>query len=310
MRDEDVAAVSVAQARESERIIRDRYEAGLTTVTEVLRAADASLDADALNTEARIDMHVAAVMLERALGRVRTGSPRTLGGWTDDVRVAFLTLLALTGAACNSAREAPATAVTPIEVSSEIAAVHPIRSTFEAGGVVTARTTAIIASRIVATVVSVDVAPGDAVRAGQRLIALDGRDLDAARDRAAASVTALQQAAAAAVAERDAADAAVTLSRTTHDRMADAARAAFGDDRGTGRGGARHSGPPKRSCVRLMRGSRKPRRRSSRRGRPRRALPSSRHSRKLTARFARALSRRSSWSPAICAAIGVPLLRL
>ena len=41
----------------------------------VLRAADASLDADALNTEARIDVHVAAVMLERALGRVPDGQP-------------------------------------------------------------------------------------------------------------------------------------------------------------------------------------------------------------------------------------------
>jgi hypothetical protein len=41
----------------------------------VLGAANASLDADALNTEARIDAHVAAVMLERAVGRVPDGKP-------------------------------------------------------------------------------------------------------------------------------------------------------------------------------------------------------------------------------------------
>jgi RND family efflux transporter MFP subunit len=92
--------------------------------------------------------------------------------------------------------------------------------TFEAGGVVRARTTATLASRITAPVVSVRVAAGDRVRAGQSLITLDGRELDANRGRAAAEVTALERNHAAAVADRTAAEAAVTLARVTHERIA------------------------------------------------------------------------------------------
>lgn len=135
-------------------------------------------------------------------------------------RVAFLAFLAVAAAACDNSQETPAAMMTPVEVTIEAAAIHPIRDTFEAGGVVAARTTATIASRIVATVVSVDVTPGVRVRAGQRLIALDGRDLDANRTRAVATVAALERTAAGAAADRDAADAALTLARVTHDRMA------------------------------------------------------------------------------------------
>lgn len=65
-----VAAAAIAEARESERIIRDRYGAGLAGVTDVLRAAQAVLDADALATSARMDVVVAGVTLDRALGRL------------------------------------------------------------------------------------------------------------------------------------------------------------------------------------------------------------------------------------------------
>ena len=70
-----VATATAAQARESERIIRDRYDSGLTTVTDVLRAANASLDAAALETTARVDVVVAGVTLDRAVGRVPDGTP-------------------------------------------------------------------------------------------------------------------------------------------------------------------------------------------------------------------------------------------
>ena len=70
-----VATTTVAQARESERIIRDRYESGLANVTDVLRAANASLDAEALDAAAAVDVLVAGVMLERALGRVPRRTP-------------------------------------------------------------------------------------------------------------------------------------------------------------------------------------------------------------------------------------------
>jgi RND family efflux transporter MFP subunit len=136
-------------------------------------------------------------------------------------RFMFPALLALAPAACAPPGEVPEVVTkTPVAVTTEAVALRPIRGTFEAGGVVAARTTAAVASRIVAAVVSVSVAPGDRVRAGQRLIALDARDLEGHRQQAVASVAALERAAAASAADRDAADAALMLARTTHERIA------------------------------------------------------------------------------------------
>lgn len=59
-----------AQAAESQRIVRDRYEAGLEDVTSLLRAAQAVQQADALDIAARVDVVIAAAGLERALGRL------------------------------------------------------------------------------------------------------------------------------------------------------------------------------------------------------------------------------------------------
>jgi outer membrane protein TolC len=61
---------TLAQARESQRIIRDRYETGLATVTDVLRAAEAVVDADSRATAAEMDLILQDVALDRALGRL------------------------------------------------------------------------------------------------------------------------------------------------------------------------------------------------------------------------------------------------
>ena len=61
---------ALAQARESQRIIRDRYEGGLATVTDVLRAAEATLDAESRTTAAEMDVILRSVALDRALGRL------------------------------------------------------------------------------------------------------------------------------------------------------------------------------------------------------------------------------------------------
>jgi outer membrane protein TolC len=66
-----VAAATVDQARESQRIIRDRYDLGLAAVNDVLRAAAAALDADAQRTSTLVDRLEAAAALVRALGRTR-----------------------------------------------------------------------------------------------------------------------------------------------------------------------------------------------------------------------------------------------
>jgi outer membrane protein TolC len=67
---EDAGRAALAQARESQRIIRNRYESGLATVTDVLRAAEATLDAESRATSAEMDVILETVALDRAVGRL------------------------------------------------------------------------------------------------------------------------------------------------------------------------------------------------------------------------------------------------
>jgi outer membrane protein TolC len=60
---------AVDQARESQRIIRDRFEAGIAPVNDVLRASTAVLDAETNRVAAVVDTAVATAKLRRALGR-------------------------------------------------------------------------------------------------------------------------------------------------------------------------------------------------------------------------------------------------
>lgn len=64
-----VGAEAVAQAAERARVIRNRYDAGLASMTDVLAAAGASLDAEARRTAAQVDVLNAGADLQRALGR-------------------------------------------------------------------------------------------------------------------------------------------------------------------------------------------------------------------------------------------------
>jgi outer membrane protein TolC len=66
----EAGRAALTQARESQRIIRDRYEHGLATVTDVLRAAEATLDAESRATTADMDVLLQTVVLDRALGRL------------------------------------------------------------------------------------------------------------------------------------------------------------------------------------------------------------------------------------------------
>lgn len=66
---ESVGRDAVAQARESRRIIRDRYEAGLTDVASLLRSAEAVAQADAQQVAAQVAVLTASADLQRALGR-------------------------------------------------------------------------------------------------------------------------------------------------------------------------------------------------------------------------------------------------
>jgi RND family efflux transporter MFP subunit len=109
----------------------------------------------------------------------------------------------------------------PVPVSVATAAEQDLAAPFEAGGVVRARRVAVVVSRIMADVRGVPVKAGDRVRAGQALVLLDGRELQAHRARASASQAAVTQSTALAEADRQAAEAALALARLTHQRIAD-----------------------------------------------------------------------------------------
>ena len=61
---------ALQEASESQRIIRDRYDTGLATMTDVLRASEAVLDAESRETRARMDVILQSIALDRAVGRL------------------------------------------------------------------------------------------------------------------------------------------------------------------------------------------------------------------------------------------------
>jgi len=64
-----VGRAAVEQARESRRIVRDRYEAGLIDVTSLMRAAEAVVQAETQQTAAQVAVLTGTAALERTLGR-------------------------------------------------------------------------------------------------------------------------------------------------------------------------------------------------------------------------------------------------
>jgi RND family efflux transporter MFP subunit len=112
-----------------------------------------------------------------------------------------------------------AEAAMPLPVKVATVTMQEVADTFEAGGVVEARTTATVTARILAPVREVRVAPGDRVRAGQVLLVLDGADLGAHARSARAAASAADEDIAAAAADRQAAAAALTLARAAHARI-------------------------------------------------------------------------------------------
>lgn len=135
--------------------------------------------------------------------------------------VSVLLLLAAASSACSPHTTSTALSAPPIQVATAVAAEIALSDPFEAGGTVRARAVAAIVSRIMAEVRAVPVKPGDRVRAGQALVLLDARELQAGRSRAEAGEATVRQGAALADADCQSAEAALTLARATHQRIAE-----------------------------------------------------------------------------------------
>jgi RND family efflux transporter MFP subunit len=130
----------------------------------------------------------------------------------------------LISAACSpQAARLVATVARPtaVVVQVDTVSVSPIPDTYRASGTVRARQTAAIAAKIVANILDVRVHAGDRVQAGQTLILLDRRELEANLRRAEA---ARSEAESAAIETDDAiasARASVELARLSHKRIDD-----------------------------------------------------------------------------------------
>jgi HlyD family secretion protein len=133
---------------------------------------------------------------------------------------ALLSSAALTGCSPRQADAAPVDPTPRIAVTVAAVAMEDVAGAIDAGGVVAARTTAAITARIMAPVREVRVAPGDRVRAGQMLVVLDSEDLAAGARAARAAARAAERGSQAAAAELLAAEAASTLARASHERIA------------------------------------------------------------------------------------------
>jgi multidrug efflux pump subunit AcrA (membrane-fusion protein) len=128
--------------------------------------------------------------------------------------IALAPLVACSASPQAAARQesAPAVQTAPVESTD-----MPQR--FEAGGIVRARATALVASRVLAPIVDVHVKPGDRVRRDQLLVTLDARDLDAANVQAAGMASAADKSAEAADADVRSAESNVTYAHATFDRI-------------------------------------------------------------------------------------------
>lgn len=136
----------------------------------------------------------------------------------------FMTIIVVALAAglpaCNGREHAAqATAQAPIAVT--VASVVAIDTTerLEAGGVVAAEESAVISSRIVATIAEVRVKAGDRVHAGEPLVTLDARDVIEHTGQVRASALAAEKALEQARAEQTAAEAERQLAASWQNRI-------------------------------------------------------------------------------------------
>jgi RND family efflux transporter MFP subunit len=131
-------------------------------------------------------------------------------------------LIPMTAACTRPAAPLAATTTAAQTASSgqfETLAVSPVVDTYRASGTVRARETAAVAAKIAAEILDVRVKSGDRVEAGQPLIFLDRRDLEANLRRAEAARTESENVATETENAIAAAKANLDLARVTHKRF-------------------------------------------------------------------------------------------
>ncbi|HMV50901.1 MAG TPA: biotin/lipoyl-binding protein, partial [Blastocatellia bacterium] len=108
--------------------------------------------------------------------------------------IAAITLLALFAAACGKKPQASAEKpplVTGVRI--EKVAASSVEDFYEATGTVRAKTSTVLSSKIMGTVIALRAREGDRVRAGQTLIEIDNRDTAAQLQKAQAGLRQAEQ---------------------------------------------------------------------------------------------------------------------
>jgi RND family efflux transporter MFP subunit len=155
-------------------------------------------------------------MVERTMATVMTR--RT--GWLGLGLGVGLAAAAGASACGASPRAAEPPAGEPIAVTLTRVVAVDATERIEAGGIVSARDTALVASRLVAPIATVRVRAGDHVNAGDVLITLDARDVDALARQSGAAAVAAERALAQARLGQAAADADQRLAEAYRTRIA------------------------------------------------------------------------------------------
>lgn len=131
--------------------------------------------------------------------------------------------LALLATGCGEAGRDSKTATTPapVAVTTVTAAEQPWPAVYEATGTVRARTSTVIAAKLMGYVREVKVQTGDRVQAGQLLVTLDARDLDVNSRHAEAALEEVRSSMPEADSAVAGAKANLDLTQTTFARMQD-----------------------------------------------------------------------------------------
>jgi membrane fusion protein, multidrug efflux system len=129
------------------------------------------------------------------------------------------TILWLTGCGQAPVETKPAAALPPVRVKTVKVAEQSWPLMYEATGTVRARTSTVIAAKIMGYVREVNAQTGDHIREGQLLIALESKDLDVSANRANAALEEVRSSIPEADSGVAAAKANVDLAQTTFNRM-------------------------------------------------------------------------------------------
>ena len=187
----ETARAAMAQSAESLRILKNRYGAGLATITDLLRAEDAERQSQSNYWHAVYGNAMAYAELLYATGSIDS---RCGGGFA--MRIAFrgslIAVLAAMVAGCHGGETASTVLVETMQARVVESQRQQVSLNIRSTGTVHARETAIVSAQVVGRIQQVLVREGDSVRAGQTMVVLDDATLRASADQSQAGVRAAQ----------------------------------------------------------------------------------------------------------------------